>query len=81
MGLMSVGSGSDYTTKFYESAANKNLLRNLTTEWTQHTYTITVEEAMLASSYTNDYYNPALFSITAFEYNTTADPSTCILTT
>lgn len=74
MGLMSVGSGSDYTTKFYESAANKNLLRNLTTEWTQHTYTITVEEAMLASSYTNDYYNPALFSITAFEYNTTAEP-------
>ena len=29
---------------------------------------------MLASSYTNDYYNPALFSITAFEYNTTAEP-------
>ena len=38
----------------------------VTDTWTQFTYDVTVEEAMLASCYTGhekDFYNPALFSI------------------
>lgn len=65
-GFMSVGSSSEYTGKIYESESNKKMTGRVTDTWTQFTYDVTVEEAMLASYYTGhekDFYNPALFSI------------------
>lgn len=71
---LSSATGSYAGNTFFTSGLNPDLntINAGDGEWKQFSYTITVEEDMLASS-AGEYQNPALFTLRAYEWNNTFD--------
>ena len=71
---LSSASGSYAGNTFFTSDLNPDLktINPGDGQWKQFSYTITIEESMLASI-AGEYKNPALFTLRAFEWNNTFD--------